>query len=304
MGKNKIDFNKKRNLGDILSDGIKFFLSNFASIGRQALLYGLPIIVILLIFYFFFDFNPFTDPDWVEDIGWDSLFSITTYSIANILITLLVGSSVLSFVKVYLDKDEKPTDAEVFSQMKKLVPAFILIGLIWIAILSLAIFIIAIPFILELFILGIILVPLGFVASCYLLVPLYLSYPILTFRTSDAIEAFKYSFELIKGQWWFSFGTIFIVFLIVSVASYILVLPVTVLSFMEMISSEDGPGNYLMYQKIQYLIGSVGNILSLMFYIPCICLLYFTLVERKEHISLKEKIRDVFENEKEEDDLF
>jgi hypothetical protein len=112
-------------------------------------------------------------------------------------------------------------------------------------------------------------------------------------------ESIERSFRLVQGKWWSTFGLIFVLYLIVGVASYVFIIPMYVFMFVSAIHdvdsgvvSEQGSGYavmmtffftlYYLSQMVLYALPNVG-----------IAFQYFNLVERKEARGLMSQIENI-----------
>ena len=142
---------------------------------------------------------------------------------------------------------------------------------------------------------GFILIPAFF----YLIVSLSLTFIVRSYEPVGVFEAFMRSFNLVYGKWWSTFGLIMVLSLIVSVLSYIPIIPLYIVGIvtalhnvesktsptaafegMQMVVSIIVPVFYLIY----LLLGALPNI--------GIAFQYFNLVERKESRGLMSQIEN------------
>lgn len=141
------------------------------------------------------------------------------------------------------------------------------------------------------------------IPGLYLLPILSLIGPIIVMENSGFGNAFNRSFQLIKENWWVTFGTILVIGIIVNVLSTIVTLPASAVNLTTM---------WLRPQKMPNL--SVSSIIfsvilqyiaQVLLVIPTIAisLCYFNLAEHKEGTSLLDRINKFGTNPGEQTNL-
>ena len=215
---NFIEFNKKRDLGAIISDTFKFITTEWkpflGTILKSAII---PIFVAIgaMIYYVmssttvFGDIasttnfnNPF-DLDFSELLIPGFIF-MSAYLVAYALVTV----AALSYIKSYITNKGVVNKEEVETLAKDKFGSYV-----------------------GLFILNGIIIFLGalfcFLPAIYFGVVLSLSICLLIFQDKSVIDAISDSFNFIKGHWWETFGVLIVVQLIIGLISFIVDLPAT-----------------------------------------------------------------------------
>jgi hypothetical protein len=142
-------------------------------------------------------------------------------------------------------------------------------------------------------VMGILLV----VASLFCLIPgiyLYpimaLVLPIMVVENTSFNYAFNHSFRLIKDNWWATFGVLVVVFIILYVATMIIVVPATLFSagslFLHLTKGSSVSVTAVIISSILTEASHIFQILT----IVATCLCYFNLSESKEGTGLMERI--------------
>lgn len=119
----------------------------------------------------------------------------------------------------------------------------------------------------------------------------------MVFSQRGATDAFGYSFDLVKDYWWITFATMFVVIIIVGIASYAFSLPAAIYQIVSMgIMAGEGDAEsiggvftdpiYLGLQMIATLAQYLLNIISLI----AVALIYFNLNEIKNNEGTMERI--------------
>ncbi len=148
-----------------------------------------------------------------------------------------------------------------------------------------------------------ILLGIGFVLcilpGIYAAVALSFTFMAHAIERTDVLASMKRSNDLVKERWWETFGLIFIVVLIQSVISYALMLPTTIISFVVGVNSfidvEEGSAPDLSWYPIFMAITVMLNMIVTLLTAPIMAismgLKYFSVVEEKEGLSIRQKIQ-------------
>ncbi|HEY8781800.1 MAG TPA: hypothetical protein VIM16_09310 [Mucilaginibacter sp.] len=131
------------------------------------------------------------------------------------------------------------------------------------------------------------------IPGIYLYPVLALVFPIMIFENTSLRYAFNRSFRLIKDNWWLTFGTLFVVGLIVYFAAMALVLPAALLNFSSFFLH---PRGGLHISTTTTIITSILSHLSQLFYIlplVTLSLCYFSLAEKLDGTGLIERISQI-----------
>ena len=139
-----------------------------------------------------------------------------------------------------------------------------------------------------------ILVGLGtafcFVPGIYLYPIMALVLPIMVVENTSFNYAFNQSFRLIKDNWWATFGVLVVIFIILYVASMVVVLPSTLLGAGSIfLHLTKGTSVSITTVIITTLLSESAHIFHILT-IVATCLCYFNLSESKEGTGLMERI--------------
>jgi hypothetical protein len=272
--KQPIELRKLRDFGQIINDSFTFLKENFKPLFKSLfIICGFFILVGIVSTVFTYmnistvfnlNINSYAQSKPLE-------YFISAFVSAFILLITqaFIYLVTLCYISVYLQKNNAtPTLEEVWGYFRyyffRVLGSTILIY-----------FILIIGFMLCI-IPGIYLAPVS-----------YLIIPIIVIENSSFGYAFNKSFRLIKNNWWLVFGVIFIMSLIVGVASSIVSLPITIITLGDRFLSLKG-------FKLPLLIvfSVLRNILLLAYVLPAIavCLCYFNLAEEKDGTGLLDRI--------------
>ncbi|EZH74218.1 hypothetical protein ATO12_15240 [Aquimarina atlantica] len=218
MNNNYIEFKKKRELGDILTDTFAFIRQNGKSLLSVLLkTSGIPFILLLLAsaYYTHSSANIF-DPVSIRNGGMynsGSLIIALFAMLATLLVfyALLFGT-VLHYIKNYID-NKGNVDLEVVVQgVKKDFGNIIGLGILSGLITFFGFMLCVIP-------------------GIYLYVPMSLVFSILVFRGTSISDAINDSFILIKNEWWITFATLFIIAILIGVIGFVFSIPALIYTF-------------------------------------------------------------------------
>jgi hypothetical protein len=139
-----------------------------------------------------------------------------------------------------------------------------------------------------------------FVLVFYVSVPLSMGYLVIYVEDRRFGSLFKRVFDLVKGNWWQTFGVIFVLFLIYSMISSLFSIPVIISSAMQGYLSASGGepvvGESLSFTMILVsLISTLGQFVMYPIILIGIGVQYFNLREQKDNEGLLEKVAEMVE---------
>lgn len=279
-----IEFKKKRELGQILSDSFGFIRNEFKPFFGTLLKIVGPYILAMLISMGFYMYTIGDIFDFANINNSSNDFSFLVMAIAVIALFLsmitayvLAQSTVLHFIKSYINHQGKTVFEEIRSEVYASFWSFIGLGfLVGISVMVGMLF--------------------CFIPGIYIGVPLALSFAIMVFLKKDVMDSYQYSFTLIKDNWWITFATLLIVYIIVAMATYAFSLPGVIYMWVKMgvFSGEMDAENfnifndpiYLLLNMISTLIQFLMNIVLLV----TTSFIFFNLNEKKNFTGTYERI--------------
>ncbi|GAB5472141.1 MAG: hypothetical protein Mars2KO_02400 [Maribacter sp.] len=290
--KTYIEFKKKRELGDILSDTFAFLRNEFKPFFNTFLKIVGPYLLVMVIcmaLYMYFAGNSFNNlllgaGSNNEAINFATLFVVGfLYIIAVLVVYVMSQSTTLHYIKSYANGKGQINFDEIKSDVYKKFGSFIGLG----------------------FLVGISVVVgfmLCFIPGIYLWVPLALSFSILVFSDKGATDAYGESFALVKDEWWITFATLLIIGIIVGVANYAFSIPAQVYQIAKMgiFSGEmDAETVVDIFKDPIYLllniISAVAQFLLNLISVVAGAFIYFNLNEKKNFTGTYEKIQNLGE---------
>lgn len=120
--------------------------------------------------------------------------------------------------------------------------------------------------------------------------------PIMVIENASLSYAFSRSFQIIKENFWITFGTLVVVWIIVYACMSMIILPTTLFNMIGMFSSK-GAHMSLTLTMISTVLQSLCQVFTIVPIIT-ITLMYFSLIEQKENVGLMERISNFGTSEK------
>ncbi|SRR6056297_437808 len=290
MKSNYIEFKKQRELGEILTDTFTFFRNEFKPFFNTFFkIVGpfLAVMVVSLVLYLYFAGNTFNLLLLDTNIDVTNLATIAlvgfVYILSIVAVYTMSQSTVLHYIKSYSNgkgtTDFETIRKEVYDSFWSFIGLGIMVGL--------SVF----------FGLMICILP-----GIYLYVPLSLAFCILVFNRMNASDAYSYSFNLVKGEWWMTFATIFVISIIIGIATYVFAIPTAIYQWIKMgiFSGEiDAEGVMDIFKDPIYIllnvIGTVAQFLLNLIGIIAGAFIYFNLNEKKNFTGTYERIANLGE---------
>lgn len=283
MNTKYIEFKKKRELGDILSDTFAFLRYNykplFSILMKTA---GIPFILVLAA-------TAYYTASTGDLLSPESLQSGAAFATGNILISVLLLAvtvlvfygllfgTVLNYIKVYIQQKGEVQQDLVIQGVKK----------DWGGIIGLAI-------------LSGIMIGVGFmfciIPGIYLYVPLSLVFTVMVFRNKDVSDSITESFQLVKNEWWMTFATLLVMGIVVGIIGAVFTIPSMIYMFINgIVSAEQGSAADLsgMFDWVYVTLNTIASAIRFLLYIItaiATAFIYFNLNERKNLTGTFEKI--------------
>ncbi len=282
-----IEFKKQRELGEILSDSFGFIRSQFKPFFGTILRIVGPYILVMLISMGFYMYT-IGDIFNLSAIGSSGnsyspaimIIAILALFASSITAYVLAQGTVLHYIKSYIDNNGKTVFEDIRGGVYGSFWSFIGLG----------------------FLVGLSVgagLMLCFIPGIYLAVPLSISFAILVFLKKDTMDSYQYSFTLIKENWWITFATLMVVYIIVIIATYAFSLPGVIYMWAKMgvFSGEMDAENlnifndpvYLLLNAVSTLIQFLMNIILLV----TTSFIFFNLNEKKNFTGTFERIDNI-----------
>lgn len=296
------DFLKERDFGQKLEATFDFVRVHFRPLGKCLLYIMLPFALLSGLINGFFQY--FLRTSFLQQSSQSSSLSIFTSIMASplylvIVLVWLVTISVLVLVvygyMVLRMQNEDPAAEITVPEVWAFVRSRLLGTLGSVVGLSLFIGLLSSPFFGFIFLaqqnLGImavmgLLLPVLYVAILYAMVALSLFFIIWVREERGFLATLRRSFYLVWGKWWSTFGLIVVVSLILTLLSFVIVVPTSILNSWSIVAGNDTP-----VSPVLVVVANSISTFVLIFMYPLLFIAlafqYFNLVERKDGEGLR-----------------
>ncbi len=305
---------KQRSLDAIIEDSFKFFKSHIKEIIKiiweqnKIIITGLVILYFLYFYFYFGMFNRLLNFNGSSPVEVDSELFQSVYfgliAIGLFILALIFFPRLFAAVTGYLRFYNEENGAVDINNVKRLVKSKFW-GLVGMTFLLIFLFVILISLLFLLaFAVGqssdgfaillflIIFVPLVFYASIYFT----LVYYVYIFEDIDVFEAISKTRNYLKNRFWFSFGVMFVMSLIVGLVGMVFDAPVSIYFFIKtilMVENQEvakfaGQGDIIV--SLFSVISYAGQLILRILMIIAVSFLYFSIREYHTGESLYDKI--------------
>ncbi|MCX3264739.1 MAG: hypothetical protein ABWZ79_06030 [Pedobacter agri] len=282
----KIEFKKRRDFGQVINDTFTFMRQNFKALIKTYFtfcgLFVLASMSSMLVYQYKMVniINTIGNGRTARGFGFGSIYGLEYF--LSLLFSLATYASmtvaILSFISLYVQKgNQAPTTEEVWGYFK-----YYFFRVFGSAIVLILMLIVAFIFC---------LVP-GF----YLFPFVAMMFPIMVIENGTFGYSFSRSFKMIQENFWVTFGTLIVVWIIVYACMSMVVLPTTLFSMIGMFTSKT-PHMSLPLSMATTVLQSLCQVFTIIPIIT-ISLSYFNLLEQKENTGLMERITNFGSTEK------
>jgi hypothetical protein len=281
--KDKIEFKKIREFGDIIGDTLLFIKQNFKPL--MAAFFSLSGIFILggILSSIIAQTQLVGLTEGAGTYGGGPIAKIYSMGFSYVLVIIfLILSytsmyvSVLSYISLYVEKGNLPPSvAEVWAYFKYYFFRMLGSGLLMSIFLGLCFLCCIIP-------------------GIYVFPAVTLFYVVMIIENGNFSHAFERSFKLLKNEWWITAATLLVIYIIFYACSMIVQLPAIIIVMVGAFTHAEQP-----ITKTYAVVSSISQQISYIFMIlPIICstFIYFNLVERKESLGLLNRIDGLGQN--------
>ena len=306
------EIKKQRGLDAIIEDSFKFFRKHAKKILKiiweqnRFIILGLAISYFIYVYNYFGAFNELITKDDVT-LGPSKMFD-TPYFVLDILAMIILGliflprffSAIAGYMKVYDEQEGKVDELKVKALVKEnfsgLIGLTLLIGIVVVIITSLIVFFMVGVMKTVTPVLILILLPVGLLFVSYIIIYITLSYYVYFFENIGVFEVLTKTGKYLKKKFWFSFGVIFVMSLIIGLIGMVLNAPVSIYFLVKtllMAKNEDvarfaGEGDIIV--SIISVLSYAGQTILRILMVIATTFLYFSLREFHTGESLYDKI--------------
>jgi len=284
--KETIDFKKQRELGAIITDTFKFVRlegKDLVGLILQTTWLALLAVILSYVYYTQATLGNFEKILIEDSFSSNVILSIFLFLASIIVFYALIYCTVLMYIKSYIAHQGMVQIDSVKKEIKdyfwSMMGLNVLVGVIVVA----GIFLCVLP-------------------GIYLMVCLSLAFPILIFERNSIGDAISNSFKLIKNEWWNTFATLLVIYILYSVVSMIFQIPQLLYFFVKGFAlSNDVSGNP--FDIIDWVsitldvIAMVAGYLLNTFLIIAIVFVYYHLNEKKNFTGTLESIEKLGQRE-------
>lgn len=291
-----IKFRKERDLGDIITDSFKFIRENYKSLFKVMTRVVGPVLLLFILSFTAYNFIVFQGSGGflttemerhIEELV--SRFAVTTLLGAVFMIGIsflfyaLFYASLNYSIESYIENNGKIVVEEVSEKVRNTWGHFFGLSL-----------------------LGTLILVVGFIfffiPGIYFSAPLAIVFSVMAFHKTGASQSISYSFKLVKGNWWMTFFTVFVILILYYVMSAIFQLPATIYSIVKVmtVSTENEFSFTNMFDWIYIVLNAFSLLVqSLVFGFVVIssAFVYFNLDEKLNRTGTFETIRNLGETD-------
>ncbi|MDR5589985.1 hypothetical protein [Christiangramia sp. SM2212] len=283
MNQDYIEFKKQRELGEIISITFKFLRENYKSGGKIFLKLVGPAFLLLIAAVTYYAWSTL-GTSFLGTAGLnmsDFIISGGLLILAYLLYMTSMTGTIYHIILSYINNNGTIDTSEVSAGLKHDFGKILLVSLISWALILAGTLLLVIP-------------------GIYVAIPLSLASAVLVFRNNGAIDSISDCFDLVKSNWWSTFGTLFCVGIIVYLISLVFQLPTIVYMMVKAFVSaneQSASGSFtdqlgtgyiilnVITTIIQYLVYSITPV--------AIAFIYFNLNEKKNYTGTYETIQNL-----------
>ncbi|MDY8137407.1 hypothetical protein [Aquimarina sp. 2201CG5-10] len=291
MNNKYIEFKKKRELGDILTDTFAFLRQNIKPLFSIALkTTGIPFILVILSTAYYTHasanmFEPFALESGQFFNSGNILISLLMLFITALIFYGLLAASILHYIKIYSKNEGVVDEKAVIQGVKKDFGNIIGLAILSWLIVAFGTVLCVIP-------------------GIYLYVPMSLVFSILIFRETSISDAINDSFQLVKNEWWITFATLLVVGLITYIISMIFSIPAVIYTFVKTFTAASegtlsDPSEMFdwVFIVLNTLASAAQYIIMYIITPISVAFIYFNLNERKHNTGALEQIDSLGKSE-------
>ena len=221
MNQEPINFKEQRELGDIISYTFKFIRENYKTYFTSMIKIIWPAFLLLIAAVTYYAYSTVGNSlMFTGDQGGAFFIGFGFLMLGLLLYYAVLNVAAFNFIKSYIKNQGEVKHQEIKEGVKRDLGKMFGMG----AVTWLLIFAGLIIFILP---------------GIYLSVPLSIAAAVLVFKDEGIGVSISESFHLVKNNWWMSFISLFLIWLIVYIISLVFQLPVLIYSIVKMVTVMD-----------------------------------------------------------------
>ncbi|MTI88887.1 MAG: hypothetical protein FH748_13050 [Balneolaceae bacterium] len=264
-----------RDLGDIITDTFAYIRLHYKSLGKGLIYFVLPLFLVssLLVGNAYSDLFDFTinNPNDIPNniLGADFW--------GGLLLTLFATVTIFTITLKHIELSQYNTEIEAMDLTEDFGRNFINLFLMYIVVLV-SVFVSMFFFIIP---------------GIYIGVKFFLGPAAAIIEDKNPIDGLSRSWNLTQDNWWISFGTYIVLYIITTMMSYVLVIPFSIIIGLFAATGAESSAGLSSTIGIFYGLMIVISSLFSVIMIIGMALHYFNLVERKEGSGLRAQIEEL-----------
>ena len=299
-----MELRRDREFGEAISDIIAFFKQNFKNLMSLYVRYGLSLMVVGFIAGLAINSIAGSSLEFQTVAMFGGLGNLV-FMIFFMISTVLITAAIFGYVQGYVEGGIEEAKLAVSKYLGKNIGRILIIYFMMLCVVALIGLFMFAMFNIAGSIAGLILIPLIFLVM-YFMTKFMLAPYAATQSEYSIIDAFKESYSLTDGRWWWTFGLYFIISAIGSIMMYIVMIPLMLLMMVPQFVGGDFSNMDSMNSTmlITNFIVYAGYMIYGMILILLIPFMYYSLHDRKYGTHIEERIENIeqkrdsiFENE-------
>lgn len=302
-----LEFRKKRELGEVISDTFIFLRRNAKPL-FSVLLRTCIIPFILLILGVGLYTKATSGTSFITGFTGDGDISSFLLSVVVLLVTGIIYNAMLygstsEYIKAYATKQDIPDTTAVVQSIKTKTGSFIGLGFINLLI---VIAIALIPAAIGAFLfssgsegLGVLMIVLTIFPMFYVYVKLTVIFPVLINKELSISETLKESWHLLKEEWWMTFFTVLILGLLIGVIGFVFQIPALIYTMVKTfttVQSGSMGDPAAMFDGVYIVLQTIASSINYILYVIIavgINIIYYNLNERKNQSATLDQIDSI-----------
>ena len=283
--KETIKFKQQRELGTIITDTFKFIRNEWKPLLGLIFKITGPALLVLIVAYVYYvqsfssGFLQMDDLDSAQTVPPIAMLAMLLLLLAAVVYYSLLNGVVLHYIKSYINNQGVANPEEVTEGVRndfwKLTGTSLAIGILTAAGTMLCV-----------------------IPGIYVGVVLSTIYAVVVFERKEVIDAIKHCFTLIKNEWWMTFATLIVIFILYYFIIMIVQIPQYIyffikgFSMMQIISTDPAA----LFDWGYILLTSIGLIFQYLLHtivVLCVAFIYFHLHEKKYFTGTMEEIDSI-----------
>ncbi len=276
-----IQFKRQREIGEIISHSFRFVRLNYKTFLKLLLKYAGPAFIVLIAAVVYYSYTTLdgTFSGNLTNMG-GFFLSFVVLAVCMLIYYAAIYTTIFSLIESYIKNEGKISSAEVGSSVKQNLGKMIGLNIISAILITAGTFLFIFP-------------------AIYLMVPLTIANAVLIFDKQSISDSIGGAFNLVKDNWWMSFISIFVIWLIIYIIGMAVQMPIMIYSFIKAFTmAEEGSAADMsqIFDWVYLLVTIISSVIQYVLYsiLPVgIALIYFNLNEKKNFTGTYERIENL-----------